>query len=425
MYELSLLLVEDEEAILEEFSFFLRHLAPGGLYVASDGETGLRLYREHRPDIVITDLEMPGKNGMEMIEEIRKIDPAQPVIVSTAYSDSAFLLKAIELQIDHYLLKPIDLERLEKKIEKIARRLRTEWELREKKQILEEIANLEGNMVIVLDEAFAPIFLNRGYLDYFGVASLEEYLKQGYQLSDRMQFQDETFVPEECRDGFAWVGELERKEPGRRMIALKGAKNQGTTYYHVFITRVEETGHIIVSLSEVTALATRKNYYRRQASIDELTGLYNRFIFNQELSERFHRARTQAKSFCLILLDLDHFKQINDRYGHMVGDRMLVEVARLLKSVEGPEDFLGRWGGEEFVLVTSRGREESLELAERIRRELKQRQFPEGITLRCSCGIACSGSGEKTLDPEELFRRADRALYQAKNEGRDRVVVDQ
>ena len=424
MHSLSILLVEDEEAILEELGLFLQHLAPGGLFVAVDGEAAMELYRKHRPDIVITDLEMPGRNGLEMIEEIRKIDPSQPVIVTTAHSDSTFLLKAIELQIDHYLLKPIDLSILEKKIEKIARRLQTEWELLEKKQILEEIANLEGNMVIVLDEVFAPIFLNRGYLDYFGVASLEEYLTRGYQLSDRMQFQDETFVPEECQAGFAWVRELERKEPGRRIIALKGTDPKETTYYHVFITRVNETGHTIVALSEITELAMRKNYYRRQASIDELTGLYNRFVFNRELAARIEQAQKHGKDFCLILFDLDHFKAINDRYGHDVGDRILIETAQLLKTMVEPGEFLGRWGGEEFALITPQGSQRALVLAEKIRQELRKRRFSEGISLRCSCGIACSGSEEKMRDTQELFRRADRALYRAKNEGRDRVVVD-
>uniref|UniRef100_UPI0025E9880B diguanylate cyclase domain-containing protein n=1 Tax=Nitratifractor sp. TaxID=2268144 RepID=UPI0025E9880B len=74
--------------------------------------------------------------------------------------------------------------------------------------------------------------------------------------------------------------------------------------------------------------------------------------------------------------------------------------------------------------MTSRGREETRALAEKIRQELKKRLFAEGISLKCSCGIACSGSGEETLEAEELFRRADRALYRAKNEGRDRVVAE-
>uniref|UniRef100_UPI0025E9F87F sensor domain-containing diguanylate cyclase n=1 Tax=Nitratifractor sp. TaxID=2268144 RepID=UPI0025E9F87F len=363
MRELSILLVEDEKMIREELAFFLQHLAPGGLFVASDGETGLELYREHHPDVVITDLEMPGKCGMEMIEEIRAIDPTQAVIVSTAHSDTGFLLKAIELQIDHYLLKPINLAMLEQKIAQIRRRLELEEELRQKKQILEEIANLEGNMVIVLDETLTPIFLNQGYLSYFGVASLEAYQKGGYQFCDFIQLQEETFIPE-CREGFAWVRELEREALGRRMIALQGSRKDEATFYNVFITRIDETGHTIVALSEITELAMRKNFYRRQARIDELTGLYNRFVFNQELTKRIDRARNLGKELCLILFDLDHFKKINDQYGHMVGDQMLVEVARLLREVEGPEDFLGRWGGEEFVIMTSRGREETRALAE-------------------------------------------------------------
>ncbi len=423
MLDLSILLVEDEETIREELGFFLRHLAPGGVYVASDGEAGLELYRKHRPDIVITDLEMPQRNGMEMIEEIRRIDPGQPVIVTTAHSDSRFLLRAIELRIDHYLLKPIDLSILEEKIAKIGRQLRLERELRQQRQILEEIAHLEGNMLIVLDHTFEPIFLNREYLEFFGTDSVEEYRERECRLSDHMQHQEETFVPEK-RDGFDWVRELERKEPGRRVIALKNPRSRAITFYAVSITRIPETGHTIVALSEITELATRQQFYRRRARFDELTGLYNRFVFNEEFTDRIKRARSLGKSLCLILFDLDHFKVINDRYGHPVGDRILVEVAQLLRELVEPGDFLGRWGGEEFVILTCRDPEGARELAEKIRRELKKRLFSEEITLQCSCGIACSRVGKGTEEVKELFRRADTALYRAKNEGRDRVVVD-
>ena len=421
MHDLSILLVEDEETIREELGFFLRYLAPEGVYVASDGEAGLELYRKHRPDIVITDLEMPQQNGMEMIEEIRRIDPGQPVIVTTAHSDSRFLLRAIELRIDHYLLKPIDLSILEEKIAKIGRQLRLEREFRQQRQILEEIAHLERSMLIVLDNAFAPIFLNREYLEFFRADSLEEYRERGCRLSDCMQHQEETFVPE-SREGFDWVRELEKREPGRRVIALKNPHNRKVAFYTVSITKIAESGHVIVALSEITELATRQQFYRRRARFDELTGLYNRFVFNEEFAERIKRAQGLGKSLCLILFDLDHFKAINDRHGHSVGDRILVEVAQLLRGLVEPGDFLGRWGGEEFVILTFRDPKETQALAEKVRRELKKHLFAEEITLRCSCGIACSREGKETA--EKLFRRADAALYRAKNEGRDRVVAD-
>jgi len=172
MDDLRILFVEDEAAAREELGYFLQRLAPGGVYLAASGQEGLELYREHRPDIVVTDLEMPGMHGLEMVEEIRRIDPAQPIIVTTAHSESRFLVRAIELKIDHYLFKPIDLEILEEKIGKISRQLRLEKEIEEQRLVMEEIAHFESNMLMVLDRRMRPIFLNRALLDFFGVESV-------------------------------------------------------------------------------------------------------------------------------------------------------------------------------------------------------------------------------------------------------------
>lgn len=104
----SLLYVEDDEMTLSEIEFFLKKYIKN-LYIAKDGEEGLALYKEHKPDMVITDIQMPRMNGLEMCEEIFKINPEAPVAVTTAYSDGDYLIKAIELGIDKYLLKPINM----------------------------------------------------------------------------------------------------------------------------------------------------------------------------------------------------------------------------------------------------------------------------------------------------------------------------
>lgn len=105
---ITLLYVEDDLMTQEEVSFFLKRYVKE-LYVANNGVEGLELFKKHNPDMVITDIQMPIKNGLVMAEEIYKINPAVPIAVTTAYSDSEYLMNAIELGIDKYIIKPINM----------------------------------------------------------------------------------------------------------------------------------------------------------------------------------------------------------------------------------------------------------------------------------------------------------------------------
>ncbi len=157
---------------------------------------------------------------------------------------------------------------------------------------------------------------------------------------------------------------------------------------------------------------------------DELTGLYNRRRFRNDLAEEIERANRYDHGFALALIDIDHFKRVNDRFGHPVGDRVLREVAQCLRTTVRDSDRLARIGGEEFAIILPESDlPHALEAAERIRARTADlcisidREPPLQITV--SLGVAvCPGQGG---DADEIFRMADRALYQAKEQGRNRV----
>ncbi|MEX0840845.1 MAG: GGDEF domain-containing protein, partial [Xanthobacteraceae bacterium] len=155
------------------------------------------------------------------------------------------------------------------------------------------------------------------------------------------------------------------------------------------------------------------------ASLDSLTGIFNRRAF----FERAEEIRAQLPSiatFSAIMLDIDHFKNINDVYGHGMGDRAIREVAGIIANA-GP--IVGRLGGEEFaVLLPGRKLTTAHEVAERLRREMASLRFDtngETVTLTCSFGVSEWRDGESV---DDILRRADMALYAAKAAGRDRVV---
>ena len=155
------------------------------------------------------------------------------------------------------------------------------------------------------------------------------------------------------------------------------------------------------------------------ATHDSLTGVVNRRKFNEVIGIEFERVRRYGKPLAFMILDVDHFKRVNDTLGHETGDQVLVALAQLLRDGIRTVDTLARWGGEEFVLllpqVTAAG---ATELAERLRLEVRARRLPGDVTV--SCGVAEHRPPET---PDDLFARADVALYQAKAEGRDRVAV--
>jgi diguanylate cyclase (GGDEF)-like protein len=162
------------------------------------------------------------------------------------------------------------------------------------------------------------------------------------------------------------------------------------------------------------------------AEVDGLTGLPNRRIANARAEALCQAARRSGRWVSLAIIDLDHFKRINDEYGHPAGDAVLQQVGRLLESCRRREDIAARLGGEEFALIMpDTDPADAASLCERVRNILDQATFRHGegdIRVTASIGVA-SGRGDGAAF-DHLYRRADEALYGAKTEGRNRVVAD-
>ncbi|GAA6755424.1 GGDEF domain-containing protein [Thermus thalpophilus] len=174
---------------------------------------------------------------------------------------------------------------------------------------------------------------------------------------------------------------------------------------------------LIILLARFREMYGQTRFWREQALTCTLTGLPNRRAFELALSREISRTERYGTPFSLVLVDLDHFKKINDTLGHDYGDELLLRVARLLVDQVRREDMVARWGGEEFALLLPSTRaEDAQRLAERLRQAIEAQSL--GVTA--SFGVAEYMFGE---EEESLFRRADQALYRAKNLGRNRVEV--
>lgn len=171
----------------------------------------------------------------------------------------------------------------------------------------------------------------------------------------------------------------------------------------------------------LAAARTKTELMELQATTDPLTGVANRRRLDDEIGRLVAQARRYDQPFSVVLLDLDGFKDVNDIHGHEVGDRVLVETVDRLQAAIREADLLGRWGGEEFLLLAaSTAHQAACALAERCRRAIADSPMQHGgVTVTASLGVASLGRDD---DARALLRRADLAMYTAKSDGRDRVV---
>jgi diguanylate cyclase (GGDEF)-like protein len=161
------------------------------------------------------------------------------------------------------------------------------------------------------------------------------------------------------------------------------------------------------------------------ASRDALTNIYNKRFFLERLSSEFAYAVRHNALLSLILLDIDHFKRVNDTYGHLAGDYVLATLAQLVGPVVRSEDVFARYGGEEFVVMSrSTDPPSAAVVSERIRQHVASHPFEyDGKRIAITVSLGVAGMPRPDVkSPEDLIERADRALYEAKHAGRNRVV---
>ena len=173
----------------------------------------------------------------------------------------------------------------------------------------------------------------------------------------------------------------------------------------------------------ITSLHARSESLETLVRTDAATGLLNRTGLNLGLEQRLLQLGINAFPMAVIFADVDHFKRINDSFGHATGDAVIAQVATHLRNHVTHDDLVARWGGEEFLLLCpGTGGEEARRIAERLRQGLERQPWPNDVDVTCSFGIAVLKAGEDWL---KAIQRADSAMYKAKQAGRNRVVLVQ
>jgi len=417
IHKITILYVEDEKGMRTQLTKFLKNFSTK-LFVAVDGEDGLEQYKKYTPDLVISDIQMPKLNGIEMVKDIKNIKYDQHIIFTTAFSDSGYFIDAIDLSVDGYILKPIDLEKLELKLEHITKQINLKKEIEYQKSITNEIAKLQDNLLVVLDEYQNMIYSNEKFLEFFSLNHIKEFKTKYNRLGYLFLENDDFFTPKGSGDK-DWIKEIQTLEDSKRVVMILNTHTFTPHSFLVSIKTIKDTDHTIIVFTEITTITLEKKEFQHKAFSDELTGIYNRTYFNQELEKQIAIYKRDKTPLSFFILDIDKFKDFNDTYGHQTGDEILKSLAQIINKNTRAADTFARWGGEEFVkILPNSSLEQSVKVANNIREMIQNHTFVDGLKVTCSFGVSTFKDNDTA---ESLMKRADDALYRAKENGRNRV----
>lgn len=415
--ELSVLLVEDDSESREFLSQFLARRV-GLLFCAGNGEEGLKLYRDHRPALVIVDMDLPGMNGLTLSERIRALDSEVPIIMISGHSPDN-LLKGEKLEtlltltINKFLPKPLTREKLLDAI----RYCFNKYDYIQNLNLSASIFMTAPLAMMVTDAERNIIAVNPAFTQITGY-NLEEVLGCNPRILSSGKHEARFYqnMWSAINDAGHWCGEIWNRH-----------KNGELFLEWINITAIYDKAANICNyaaiFSDVTQRAHAEQKIRHLAHHDPLTGLPNRTLFFDRLGQALIHAQRTSCVLAIIYLDIDHFKYINDTLGHSVGDALICEVGKALQENLRESDSVCRLGGDEFaVLMDGIGDEKMVTyLANKLFSSVSRsyRVANQELQIGVSMGICQYPADGDTA--ETLLKRADNAMYQAKREGRDRL----
>lgn len=423
---------------------------------ASSGHEALDICARERVDIILLDVMMPGLDGFETCRRL-KSDPATqhiPVIMVTALDQVSDRVRCLEYGADDFLTKPVDDLALITRVKNLTRlkMLNDEMLMR---------ASTRRNMGLVDQVALEAVLQQmRGR-----IMVVDDHERSATRLQDVLSRQHDVVVEADAEvaaakmtseefdlaivslslvssDGMRLCSQLRTGEATRHLpiIILVEPNNEarllrgldlGVTDY---LIRPLERQELLARVQTQIKRKRYSDYLRKRLEscfelsiMDPLTQLHNRRYLDSHLNTLVSEAKANASKLSMLMIDVDHFKSVNDTYGHDAGDIILKECAARLKQNTRGVDLTARIGGEEFVVVMpDTDRVRAALIGERLRACIAEQPFKvnDDITLRITASVGL-GSLEMVEDtPETIMKRADKALYAAKRQGRNRVSAD-
>lgn len=380
--------------------------------LAESAHEGLDILLRYDIDIILLDIMMPGVDGFEACRMIKSSKRTKniPVIFVTANNDNETIEKCYKVGGDDYVNKPFNHIELLSRISFHLKAKENAFLLKQEKEYAQNILDLQENLILVTEVDIA-VTVNKALLRFFNFKDIEEFKNHYKCISSKFIQEDGYFHLGLLDDGVLWLDEVIRLSKKEDVI-VKIVVDDVFFVFNLKIVKFVE--QYIITFTDITNITQQSLEYKHEASYDTLTQIYNRNMFHRLI----HNKIEQKKKFVFILMDIDHFKSINDTYGHLVGDDVLKSLANLIKKHINEVDLFARWGGEEFVLAFDVGIKKGIEIANNLRKQIEKKEFKGIEHLTCSFGITKFISDDSI---DSLVKRADDALYNAKESGRNLV----
>lgn len=384
-------------------------------------------------DVALLDLSLPDSFGFDTIKRIRELAPSLAVIVLTGLDDDEFAMRAMEAGTQDYLVKgAADGVLIWRSIQYAVTRMRMEEQLRIAQQRVQAIIDLAQDAIIAFDADLGVSLFNPAAERMFGY-------DRGEMIGDTLRkllpgIGDETGlgrIVADCRPAPVSVGRDGWRPdfgPSRTLPEFDALRRDGSIFpVEVAISSIDDPAGKLFTmvLRDISERKATEEELRRLATTDSLTGTANRRQFMETAEKELARLRRYGRAVSVLMLDVDHFKSINDNHGHAAGDQVLVGLADVCRDCLRECDIIGRLGGEEFAIVLPETDEAvAMEVAERLRHRLSEMRIQSrggDIRFTVSVGVAAALSADISI--EAALSRADHALYAAKRAGRDRVIL--
>ncbi len=432
-----LLIVEDHSDNARLASRILRHRFE--VEVQYDGLAGFNAWQERRHDLVLLDVMLPKLSGPQVLDKILSVAPQQPVVIMTAHGTMELAEELMVRGAVDFISKPFRSEQLRQVCElasrredymvsnaQVAARLESLHESTQAyRKISEEHQRLLDNLstvVIELDEQGRMLFLSQAWVRLTGFP-IEESL--GTQLVSYLSLAGQANKSQYHLQ----MREILAGHHAKCEFELPVVTRQGNMIWlNCKLDRVQSAGQetsIFGCLEDVSKRKLAQQQLEYLAMHDNLTGIKNRHYFDTVLNQMAASAARGKNSHTLLYIDLDHFKVINDTFGHNHGDIVLRDIANLLTSRLRKSDVVCRIGGDEFaVLIYDSSLAQAKQTAEAIRDLLKDYQYLQsGLQLELSCSIGLCEINGSANSSDSYLKQADKALYVAKKRGRNMVHV--
>ena len=294
---------------------------------------------------------------------------------------------------------------------------RAQQQLQENEQKFKQLITNSGQGISVHRD-FKPIFVNQAWVDLMRAPSIDAVLRDVNLL---------TLLPEEehANAQSRYQSLISGRLSGAKTVVKNRCFDGEIRYFRVYDNLIEWDGEPAVQavIEDVTDRVILEAKLRQLSVTDPLTDIYNRRELDRVLNQEFQKGQRYGHPFSVILIDIDHFKVINDTYGHDVGDNTLRAIANTLRDTLRQTDVLGRWGGEEFLIVCpSTDLTGASHLANTLRSRIANLALDATKSVTISIGVASLDTDDTQVS--DVLKRADRALYDAKRNGRNQVKAD-